>query len=146
MSTKKLLIIIGSIAAVLLLVVLLFVGGITGFVFYTISNSEAAQTARNFLKNNERFKQETGDVRDFGSLVTGSVESNDAGGAATINLKAIGEKRTVNASVNLIYKVGYNWRVVSASYKNDAGKTIELLDSYGTNAAPDAGESDTEKP
>ena len=57
MSTKKIILIIAGVFAVLALIVALFVGGIVWFVFHTIGNSEAAETARTFLRNNEILKQ-----------------------------------------------------------------------------------------
>jgi hypothetical protein len=132
MSRKKLILIVAGVAAGLVLLAALFIGAIAGFVFYTIGSSEAAETAREFLRTSERLRQETGEVRDFGSIVTGTIREHEAGGSATLNFKVVGALRTINASVNLIYKEAYGWRVVGGSYRNDAGRTIELLDSYGT--------------
>jgi hypothetical protein len=72
-------------------------------------------------------KQDIGEVKDFGSFVTGNVNIENNDGKATINIKVIGERKEVNASVDLIYRNGQPWRVVGASYKNDAGETVELL-------------------
>lgn len=130
MTTKKILIILVSIVLVIGLIVVVFAGGIIGVVFYSIGSSEAADTARSFLQSNERLKAEIGEVKDFGSFVTGSVNVNNDNGNATINLKVIGERQTVNASVDLIYRNGQPWRVTTASYKNDKGETIELLNPY----------------
>jgi hypothetical protein len=77
-------------------------------------------------------KQDIGEVKDFGSFVTGNVNIQNNDGNATINLKVYGERKTVNASVDLIYRSGRQWRVVAASYVNDAGETVHLLDPYQT--------------
>jgi len=114
----------------LALIVTLFVVGIVGFAFYQISNGKAGTTAKAFLKSNERLKQEIGDVKDFGSFVTGNINVNNGEGTASLNLKVIGERKTVNASVELIYRNGRQWRVTAASYKNDSGETVELLNPY----------------
>jgi len=114
----------------LALIVTLFVVGIVGFAFYQISNGEAGTTAKAFLKSNERLKQKIGDVKDFGSFVTGNINVNNGEGTASLNLKVIGERKTVNASVELIYRNGRQWRVTAASYKNDSGETVELLNPY----------------
>ena len=129
--TKKHVIIILSIVGVLALLVVLFAGAILGVVFYSISHSEAAQTAKSFLQSNEKLKQDIGEVRDFGSFITGSVKSNNNNGDATLYIKVIGERRTVNATVLLMYRAGRNWRVTEANYRNEAGATVELLDKYG---------------
>ena len=130
MTTKKTLFIVGGIVAVLGLVVALFVGGIMWVALSAIGNSEAAQTAKTFLRNNEKLKSDIGDVRDFGFWVTGNINSHNSDGEATLNLKVIGTKKTVPASVSLAYRSGREWVVVGASYRNDAGQTVELLEKY----------------
>ena len=122
MSTKKIVAIIVGIFAVLALLVMLFVGGIVWFAFSTISNSDAAETARTYLRTNEDLKREIGEVKDFGWFITGNIEKRNANGDATLNLKIIGEKKTVNATVVLVYRSNQNWRVVEAWYDNDGSK------------------------
>ncbi len=130
--TKKNIAIILSILGVLALVVVLFVGAILGIVFYSISHSEAARTARSFLQSNERLKQDIGEVKEFGSIITGSVNTRNETGDASLNIKVIGERRTVRATVVLMYRAGRNWRVTDATYRNEAGETVELLGKYDT--------------
>ena len=119
-----------SIVIVLGLLVLLFVVGIVGLAFYKIGNSEATTTAEAFLKNNERLKQDIGEVKEFGRFVTGSINVSNGDGTAVLNLKVIGERKTVNASVGLMYRNNGQWRVIDASYRNDDGQTIDLLNPY----------------
>jgi hypothetical protein len=135
MSTKKIILIIGGILAVLGLIVALFVGGIFWFVFHTIGTSEAAETARTFLRQNEILKSDIGEVKDFGSFVTGNVNVQNTDGEATLNLKVIGEKRDVNATVNLSYRNNRSWRVTGATYNRD-GQTVDLLRGYEPAATP----------
>lgn len=126
MTTKKIVIIVAAVALVIGLIVVVFLGGIIGVAFYSVGRSEAAETARYFLRTNERLKQDIGEIKDFGSFVTGSININNGSGNATINLKVIGERQTVNASVDLVYRNGQPWRVTAASYQNDKGQTIDL--------------------
>lgn len=130
MTTKKIIIVVVSIVIVLGLIVVLFVGGIVGVVFYGIGNSDAAKVSQEFLKSNERLKQDIGEVKDFGKFVTGNININNGDGTAQLNLKVIGERKTVNAAVELVYRSGHQWRVTSASYKNEAGQTVDLLNPY----------------
>jgi hypothetical protein len=130
MSTKKIVIIIVSIVLAVGLVIAIFVGAIVGITLYSIGRSEAAETAKTYLRTNEVLKQDIGEIKDFGSFVTGNVSINNNDGNATINIKVIGERKTVNATVDLIYRSGRPWRVVSASYRNEEGKTIDLLNPY----------------
>jgi hypothetical protein len=134
-SNKKIVLIIVGIFAVLALIVALFVGGIAWFAFHTIANSEAADTARTFLRNNETLKQDIGEVKDFSSFVTGSVNVQNTDGEATLHFKVIGEKRSVNATVELSYRNNRSWRVTGATYERD-GQTIDLVQGYGPNSTP----------
>ena len=133
MSTKKILVIIGSILAVLALIVVLFVGGIVWFVFHSIGTSEAADQARVYLRNNEALKQDIGEVKDFGSFVTGNINVQNGDGVATLHLKVIGERRTVNSTVDLSYRSNRAWRVTGAAYDRD-GEAVDLMQGYGAPA------------
>lgn len=130
MTTKKIVVIVISVVIVLCLIVVLFVGGIVGMVFYGIGNSDAAKVSQEFLKSNERLKQDIGEVKEFGKFVTGNININNGAGTAELNLKVVGERKTVNAAVELVFRNGRQWRVTAASYKNDAGETIDLLNPY----------------
>jgi len=129
MSTKKIVLIIGGILAAFCLIVALFVGGIFWFVFHTIGSSQAADTARAYLRNNEKLKQDIGEVKDFGSIISGNINVSNGDGVATLYLKVIGENRTVNARVDLTYKSNRDWRVIGASYDRD-GHTFDLIQAY----------------
>ena len=130
MSTKKILLIIGGIILVFGLIVVVFAGGIAYFVVRTIGDSDAANTARTYLRNNQQLKQEIGEVKDFGWLVSGNINVSSGDGVATLYLKAIGEKGEVNTRVDLGYRNNREWRVTGASYTRD-GKTVDLMQAYG---------------
>lgn len=138
MSTKKILLIVGGIVAVLGLLVVLFVGSILWVAFSAIGKSEAAETAKTFLRQNEKLKSDIGEVRDFGFWVTGNINSNNSNGEATLHFKVVGAKKTVPASVSLTYRNGRDWNVVEASYRNDAGQIVELMDAYGDDRSVEA--------
>ena len=130
MSTKKIILIIGGIVVVLGLIVALFVGAIVFFTFHTISHSEAADTARNYLRANEILKQDIGEVKDFGSIISGNINVSNGDGEATLYLKAIGEKGNANVRVDLAYRSNRAWRVIGASYDRD-GQSVDLMQAYG---------------
>ncbi len=130
MTTKRLLLIVGGVVLAIGLLIVVFVGGIVGFALYTVGNSDAAMTAKEFLRSNERLKDDIGEVRDFGTFVSGSVNIHNSNGTATLSLKVIGERRSVNATVDLVYRDGRQWRVTAASYRNEAGQTVDLLNAY----------------
>src|SRR5712692_3746815 len=135
MSTKKIILIIAGIFGVLALLVVLFAGGVLLFAERAIGNSEAAETARTFLRNNEILKQDIGEVKDFGSFVTGNINVQNTDGEASLHLKVYGEKRTVNARVDLSYRNNRSWRVTGASYDRD-GQDIDLVQGYGPSPTP----------
>jgi Cytochrome oxidase complex assembly protein 1 len=130
MTTKKIVMIAAAVVIVLALLVGVFVGGVVFFTLYSFGTSDAAATAKEFLRNNQQLKRDIGEVKDFGTFVSGNISINNGVGSATINLKVIGEKRPVNATVELVYANGRPWRVTAASYKNEQGQTIALLNPY----------------
>jgi hypothetical protein len=130
MTTKKIVLIVAAVVVVLALIAAVFVGGIVGFALYSVGNSEAAAKAKDFLRNNEKLKTEIGEVKDFGSVITGNVRVNNNNGEATLNLKVIGERKTVNASVDLVFTRGSAWRVSAASYVDSSGQNVDLLNPY----------------
>jgi hypothetical protein len=136
MTTKKIIVIIGVVIVSIVLLIALFVGGIVGIALYSVGNSEAASTAKDFLRNNERLKQDIGTVTDFGSFITGNISINNGNGGANLNLKVIGEKKTVNASVELMARSGGEWRVVAASYRDESGRSVDLLNAYDARLSP----------
>jgi hypothetical protein len=115
MSTKRLLLIVGGVVIAIGLLIVVFVGGIVGFALYTVGNSDAAMTAKEFLRSNERLKDDIGEVRNFGTFVSGSVNVHNSNGTATLSLKVIGERRSVNATVDLVYRDGRQSRETAAS-------------------------------
>jgi hypothetical protein len=124
MSTKKIVLIVVGIVGVLALLGVLFVVGIGWFVFSTIGNSKAADTARTYLRTNEMLTDEIGEVTDFGSFVTGNINTKNDSGEATLNLKVYGKLKTVNATVSLAYRSNQDWRVTEAFYDNDGRKVV----------------------
>ena len=134
MTNKKIVVIIVSVVVVLGLLGALFVGGIAWFAIRAMGNSDAAEAARTFLRNNEVLKRDIGEVKDFGWLVSGNINSTNGDGAAQLHLKVIGERKEVNATVELIYRSGRPWRVTAASYRNESGEVINLLNPYDSPA------------
>lgn len=130
MTTKKIIAVIATVAVIAGVLIALFVGAIVGIAFYSIAKSDAATQAKTFLQQNEKLRSDIGNVDDFGSFITGSINSSNADGQANLHLKVIGSRRTVNASVNLMYQENRAWRVTGASYVNADGRTVDLLDTY----------------
>lgn len=130
MTTKKIVVIVVVAVAAIGLVVVLFSLGIVGYALYSFGRSDAATAAKTYLRGNDKLKQDIGDIKDFGTFVTGRVDVQDSDGDARLKLKVIGTNKTVDATVDLTYRPGRSWHVVSASYVNDQGHWIELLNPY----------------
>ena len=131
MTTKKIFLIIGGVVVVLAFLVVCFVGAIVGFALYSVNKSEAASRARDFLRDNEKLRSDIGTVKDFGSIITANVKFHDDTSAPTLHLKVIGERKTVNATVELLLR-NREWSVTRAYYVDSSGQTINLLDPYDT--------------
>lgn len=132
MTTKKVIIIVAVVAVSIALLIAIVIGGIVGFALYSVANSDAATTAKQFLRDNEKLKKDVGAVKEFGSIVTGNISIENGNGGANLHLKVIGEKKTVNASLQLMQRPGGDWRVIEATYRDDSGRTVDLLDAYET--------------
>ena len=135
MSTGKIVAIVLGIIAVLGLIVALFVGGILWTAFRTIGNSQAADAARTYLRNNQKLKSDIGEVKEFGSIVTGNINVRNQDGDATLSLKVYGERKTVNATIDLMYRNNRDWRVIGAQYVSD-GRTVDLMSAYDSPPGP----------
>src|SRR6185436_1888212 len=110
MTTRKVILIVGAVVLSVGLFIAVVVGGIIGLAIYSVGNSEAATTAKDFLRHNEKLKQDIGEVKGFGKLITGNVNVENGNGVASLQLSVEGEKKTVNASVDLMYRSGGQWR------------------------------------
>ncbi|HVF44076.1 MAG TPA: thioredoxin domain-containing protein [Pyrinomonadaceae bacterium] len=129
MSTKKAVLVAAGILSAVALLIALFAGAIVGFVFYTIGNSGAAQTAKTFLRRNEKLRREIGEVRDFGYFTTGDIKTQGSMGTAELRMKVFGATKTVNATVDLAQGRG-EWRVVDAFYDDESGQRVFLTKAF----------------
>jgi len=132
MTAKKIAFVVGMVLVVLAFLTTIFLIAIVFFGLYTVNNSEPAEKAKTYLRNNEKLKQDVGEVQNFGNIVTAAINDRNGNNEVTLKLKVFGEKKTVNASVDLMLVQGNTWRVTSASYVNSNGQTVKLLDPYET--------------
>ena len=132
MTAKKIMEIVATALGALTILMFLFLLAIIGFGLYTVKNSESAEKAKDYLRRNEQLKQDIGEVKNFGNIIMASINERNGNTEVTMKLKVFGERKTVNASVDLMLVQGNTWRVTSASYVNSNGQTIPLLDPYDT--------------
>jgi hypothetical protein len=130
MKAKKIVFIIGSVLTVLMVLTAIFVVAIVYFGLYTVNRSEPAEKAKAYLRNNEKLKQDIGDVQNIGNIDTVGINDRNGDSEVTLKLRVYGANKTVNATVNLMLVQGNAWRVTSASYVNSNGATVKLLDPY----------------
>jgi len=136
MTTKKIMLIVGGVVLVLAVVAASFVVAIVGLGLYSVRNSESAEKAKDYLRRSEKLKQDIGEVKEFGSIVPAKVNLDGGSNEVSLKLKVVGERKTVNATVDLVLVQGNAWRVTSASYVNTLGQEIPLLDPYETKVFP----------
>jgi Cytochrome oxidase complex assembly protein 1 len=132
MTAKKIVQIVGIALSVLMVLMFVFILAIVGFGLYTVKNSEAAEKAQDFLRKNEKLKQDIGEVKNFGNIVMASINDRDGNTEVSMKLKVFGERKTVNATVDLMLVQTNTWRITSASYVDSNGQKINLLDPYDT--------------
>ena len=132
MNTKKVMLITGFVLVVLGLLTSIFLIAIVFFGLYTVKNSDSAEKAKEYLRRSEKLKDDIGEVQNFGNIVTAAINDRNGNSEGTLKLKVFGERKTVNATVDLMLVQGNTWRVTSASYVNSNGQSIKLLDPYDT--------------
>ena len=132
MTAKKIVQIVGGVFFALTVLMFFFLLAIVFFGLYTVSNSESAEKAKEYLRKNEQLKLDIGEVQKFGNIVTAAINDRNGNSEVTLKLKVFGERKTVNATVDLMLVQGNAWRVTSASYVNSNGQNIKLLDPYDT--------------
>jgi hypothetical protein len=130
MTTKKIFLIAGGVLVVLAVLTTSILTLIVGLGLYSVKNSESALRAKDYLRNSEKLKRDIGEVKDFGSIVTATVNFHDGSNEVSLKLKVIGARKTVNATVDMILVRGSVWRITSASYVDSSGQKIPLLDPY----------------
>ncbi len=130
MTTRKIVLIVVGVLVTTGVAVVLVAGGIVGYSLYSFGKSDAARTAQDYLRSNEKLRQDIGDIKDFGTFPSGSINVENFDGDASLKLKVIGINKTIDATVDLTYRQGRSWRVVCASYINEQGRVIELLNPY----------------
>ncbi|MFN2533154.1 MAG: hypothetical protein ABR555_17865, partial [Pyrinomonadaceae bacterium] len=135
MSAKKLVLSALLIILALGLIVVAVAGGIVGYAYYQLGHSASADVARTFLKTNQKLTRQIGQIKDFGTFVTGSINVGNENSGATLKLKVIGERKTINAFVDLVYRRGGQWQVTSAYFLDEQGRRITLLDAYESRSA-----------
>ena len=132
MIKKKSVFVVGGVVAALALLTTIFIVIIVFLGLYTVKNSESAEKAKAYLRSNEKLKQDIGEVQNFGNIVTAAINDRNGNSQVTLKLKVFGERKTVNATVDLMLVQGNAWRITSASYVNSSGQTIALFDPYDT--------------
>ena len=105
MTNKKIVVIIVSVVVVLGLLAALFVGGIAWFALRTMGNSEAAETARTFLRDNEVLKRDIGEVKDFG-LAWSPATSHPTAMVPPTASQGYGERKRGERDCRVIYRNG----------------------------------------
>jgi hypothetical protein len=91
--------------------------GLLAFLISDFNKSEPYQIAIAYLKSDAQLKDEVGNIKGFGLIPSGSIETNSVNGSesgrATLFLTVFGDKKYKDIDVNL-RKTGYtDWSVIS---------------------------------
>jgi hypothetical protein len=77
-----------------------------------ISNSDAFDFAKTKVKQNQVIKEKIGKVIEFGNFPYGGFRTENGEEKAQVNLKVIGEKGEINATLNLVKDpIESTWKV-----------------------------------
>jgi hypothetical protein len=99
----------------ILLIIIWFV--LATFLIFDFHKSEPYKTATNYLKNNSQIKDEVGNIKGFGLIPTGSMQTISVNGAesgrATLYLTILGDKKYKDIDVNLRKTPETDWTVIS---------------------------------
>lgn len=95
--------------------------GITFFVFILLfvgsamKNSNAYQVAISEIEQNQEIISETGGIKDYGMMPTGSVNISNGYGEALLSIKVIGNKKDLNVDVYLTKEPNEEWKLIDLS-------------------------------
>jgi hypothetical protein len=91
-----------------------------GYLIYDFNNSEPYRIAKEYLKANSEVRDEVGNIRGFGLMPTGTIETEETtstddfeSGHASLTVTVFGDKKYKDVDVNLKETRG-DWVVVSA--------------------------------
>jgi hypothetical protein len=87
------------------------------FLIFDFRESEPYKTATDYLKANSQIKDEVGNIKGFGLIPTGSMQTTSINGAesgrATLFLTILGDKKYKDIDVNLRKTPETDWTVIS---------------------------------
>ncbi|TVZ09802.1 putative RDD family membrane protein YckC [Cellulophaga sp. RHA_52] len=97
---------------------------IAGFTFFIVvfffvgsvmKNSDAYKVAIIEIEKNEKIQSETGGIKDYGIMPTGSINMTNGNGEALLSIKVIGNDKDVNVDVYLIKEGNGEWELIELS-------------------------------
>ncbi|MGJ8733009.1 MAG: RDD family protein [Cellulophaga sp.] len=96
----------------------------TGFTFFififffvgsVMKNSDAYKVAIIEIEKNEEIQSETGGIKDYGMMPTGSINMTNGYGEALLGIKVIGNDKDVNVDVYLTKESNGEWELIELS-------------------------------
>ncbi len=99
--------------------ILIIVGAAISFGFLlffivgnSMKNSEAYKVSVAEIEKNEQIISETGGIKGYGMIPTGSINSANGYGQAQLEIKVLGNKQDINVSVYLEKEPNENWKII----------------------------------
>ncbi|MGJ8659991.1 MAG: RDD family protein [Cellulophaga fucicola] len=96
----------------------------TGFTFFififffvgsVMKNSDAYKVAIFEIEKNEEILSETGGIKDYGMMPTGSINMTNGNGEALLGIKVIGIDKDINVDVYLTKEGNGEWKLIKLS-------------------------------
>jgi uncharacterized RDD family membrane protein YckC len=81
-------------------------------VAYSMKNSDAYKTAVSEIEKNKQIITETGGVKGYGMMPTGSISISNGQGQAQLEIKVLGNTKDVNVSVYLEKQPNEEWKLI----------------------------------
>lgn len=82
------------------------------FVGSAMKNSDAYKLAIEEIEKNEEILLETGGIKGYGTMPTGSIHTSNGSGEAQLEIKVLGNERDLNIGVYLIKEPNGEWELI----------------------------------
>lgn len=99
----------------LLIIGIVFFTFVTLFVGSAMKSSDAYKTALFEIEQNQEIISETGGIKDYGMIPTGSITVSNGYGEAQLEIKVIGNEKDINVSVYLTKEPNGKWKLIELS-------------------------------
>lgn len=98
--------ILAIVSAIVLFFIILFTS-----IIIIMKSSDAYETAENYIEDSRQIQRETGGIKDFGMIPSGSVNISNGYGEAFFTIKVIGKDKDVYVNLFMVKQPNTEWVV-----------------------------------